>query len=601
MNNNLKTRKTIKYTLNTAHLIQSLIIINGTKSIIHALVKKNNVEIMESLLNQEQKETLERLHDEIQLELGFVTEVSGNSATILCDNSLMNRRGAEGTSAAMPSGQIGGIVKIKVEKGFVYGSVREVMSHDRRSTDTVSHVRLQLDYIGHGRRAPMSSTGILFDRGISDFPVPGQKVFEASYDDIEAIFGENDSNHFHVGTVFPQHITPASIKIDNMLGKHFAVLGSTGTGKSCTVSLLIHRLAERMPNGHILILDPHNEYTEAFSEIGEHFDVFNLRLPYWMMNFAEHVEMFIGMRRTADREVEIDILRRCLYAARVDATENMSADKITVDTPVPYKLSFLVDYIETEMGKLSNPETLTPFLRLKAKIEELRRDTRFNFMFSGLLAQDNLQTVIGNLLRFPVNNKPVSTIDLSGVPSETVNVLVSIISRLVFDFALWSKGNDARPILLVCEEAHRYVPTEDHTVFESTRKAIERIAKEGRKYGVSLGLVSQRPSDVSESALSQCGTIFAMRMNNERDQNFVEHVMPEGAKGQLAALSSLQNREALIVGEGVRAPVRVLLDKLDESLRPSSGSPSFSEDWQREIEDDSFIQDTINAWRNQGR
>jgi len=139
------------------------------------------------------------------------------------------------------------------------------------------------------------------------------------------------------------------------------------------------------------------------------------------------------------------------------------------------------------------------------------------------------------------------------------------------------------------------------TVFVSARKSIERIAKEGRKYGVSLGLVSQRPADVSESALSQCGTIFAMRMNNERDQRFVEHVMPEGSKGTLAALSSLQNREALVVGEGVRAPVRVLLDKLDENKRPAGGNPSYSEDWQKEIEDDEFIVDTIENWRNQGR
>ncbi|MBL4894026.1 MAG: DUF87 domain-containing protein, partial [Emcibacter sp.] len=385
------------------------------------------------------------------------------------------------------------------------------------------------------------------------------------------------------------------------LGKHFAVLGSTGTGKSCTVPLLIHRIVERMPKGHIIILDPHNEYTAAFSDCGVHFDISNLRLPYWMMNFEEHIEMFIGNRLSADQEVEIDILRRCIYAARVDAATNLQADKITVNSPIPYKLSFLRDYLDNSMGKLNNPDKLAPFLRLKAKVEELKRDVRFSFMFSGMLAHDNLKDVIKNLLRFPVDNKPVTTIDLSGVPSEIVNVVVSMISRLVFDFAVWSKGEDSRPILLVCEEAHRYVPTSEDTVFSSAKKAIERIAKEGRKYGVSLGLVSQRPADISESALSQCGTIFAMRMNNERDQRFVAAVMPEGSKGALASLSSLQNREALVVGDGVRAPVRVLLDKLDENKRPSSGNPSYSEDWQKDVEDDSFILDTIENWRNQGR
>ncbi|PHZ86189.1 ATP-binding protein [Paremcibacter congregatus] len=533
-------------------------------------------------------------------EVGFVTKVSGRDTVVLCDIETLNRHRDEDESSCLPAGQIGAIVKIKVSKGFVFATVREI-TRQGDGVGPVQHVVMHLDYIGHGTRAPYMPTGINFERGITDFPIPGQPVYEVSYDDLEAIFGVNDTNHFHVGTVFPQHVTPASIMTDSMLGKHFAVLGSTGTGKSCTVALLIHRIVERMPKGHIIILDPHNEYTAAFSDCGEHFDISNLRLPYWMMNFEEHVEMFIGQQPSMEREVEIDILRRCLYAARVDAAVNMASEKITVNSPIPYKLSFLLEFLEKSMGRLDNPEKLTPFLRLKGKIEELRRDVRFNFMFSGLLAHDNLKDVIKNLLRFPVDNKPVSTIDLSGVPSEIVNVVVSMISRLVFDFAVWSRGENARPILLVCEEAHRYIPTEGHTVFGSSRKAIERIAREGRKYGVSLGLVSQRPADVSESALSQCGTIFAMRMNNERDQRFVEHVMPEGSRGALSALSSLQNREALIVGEGVRAPVRVMLDKLDENKRPSGGNPEYSEDWQKEIVDDSFIMDTIQNWRNQGR
>lgn len=540
------------------------------------------------------------LQVEVPREIGFVIRVNSRTAVVLCAINTLNESRDTGDSSRLPAGQIGAIVKIRVNKGFAFATVQE-MTRQEDGTGPVEHILMHLEYLGQGVRAPYSPTGVSFDRGITDFPVPGQLVYEVSYDDLESIYGVNDSNHFHIGTVFPQHVTPASIKTDNMLGKHFAVLGSTGTGKSCTVALLIHRIVERMPMGHIIILDPHNEYASAFEDRGEHFDISNLRLPYWMMNFEEHVEMFIGRRRSVEREVEIDILRRGIYAARVEAATNIQAEKITVNSPIPYKLSFLLEYLENSMGKLDNPEKLTPFMRLKAKVEELRRDVRFSFMFSGLLAHDNLKNVIKDLLRFPVDNKPVSTIDLSGVPSEIVNVVVSMISRLVFDFAVWSRGENARPILLVCEEAHRYIPTEENTVFGSSRKAIERIAKEGRKYGVSLGLVSQRPADVSESALSQCGTIFAMRMNNERDQRFVEHVMPEGSKGALEALSSLQNREALVVGEGVRAPVRVLFDKLDEHKRPSGGNPLYSEDWQKEIEADDFIVETIENWRNQGR
>ena len=532
--------------------------------------------------------------------IGIITEISGNGAKALCDiATLREMSSVDSDYADFAPGQIGTILKVKVTKGFLFMTVRDIVSSYANGIPT-DKVAMSLDYLGHGIRAPLTESGMIFDRGVTDFPIPGEELYPVTLSEVEAIFSDSDNNHFHLGHVFPQHIAPASINIDALLGKHFAVLGSTGTGKSCTVALLIRRIVERLPNAHIIMLDPHNEYERAFSDCAEHFDIKNLRLPYWMMNFEEHIEMFIGTYTSKNRMIEIDILRRALYAARVDNAESLSAEQITVDTPIPYKLSFLTSFIEEEMGKLDNPETLTPFLRLRNKVDELRKDTRFSFMFSGMLVNDTLSHIIGNLLRFPVNNKPVSTIDLSGVPSEIVNVVVSVISRTVFDFAVWSRGQDARPILLVCEEAHRYVPTDMSTIFTSTKKAIERIAKEGRKYGVSMGLVSQRPADVSESALSQCGKIFSMRLNNERDQNFVSHVMPEGSEGSLSALSSLQNREALAVGEGVEAPVRLMVDKLDKEHLPSSGSPSYSVDWQRGLEDPHFVDLTIDNWRRQG-
>ncbi|MBL4603194.1 MAG: DUF87 domain-containing protein [Emcibacteraceae bacterium] len=533
-------------------------------------------------------------------EIGQITEVSGNGAKAICDLAVLRElSNIDSDEAEFSPGQIGTILKIKVSKGYLFVTVRNIIAQQNGAT--FDKAIMTLDFLGHGIRAPYTETRMIFDRGVTDFPIPGQAIYPVSLRDVEGIFGNNDSNHFHLGHVFPQHLTPASINIDALLGKHFAILGSTGTGKSCTVALLIRRIVERLPHAHILMLDPHNEYETAFSDCAEHFDINNLRLPYWMMNFEEHVEMFIGAYGSKERMIEIDVLRRCIYEARIDNNENLPAEQVTVDTPIPYKLSFVMRYLDEEMGKLDNPETLTPYLRLKNKIDELRRDTRFGFMFSGMLINDSLNSIIGELLRFPVNNKPVSTIDLSGVPSEIVNVVVSIISRAVFDFAVWSRGNDARPILLVCEEAHRYVPTDNSTIFNSTKKAIERIAKEGRKYGVSLGLVSQRPADVSESALSQCGTIFAMRLNNDRDQKFVAHVLPEGAEGSLNALSSLQNREALAVGEGVEAPVRLLIDKLDDEHLPSSGSPSYSVDWQLGLEDENFVKATIDRWRRTGQ
>ncbi|MBT5186669.1 MAG: ATP-binding protein, partial [Kordiimonadaceae bacterium] len=443
-----------------------------------------NQNVFENIVDE-----LEATEQEKMRSIGFIIDISGSGAKALCNIEVLREMSnLDNNDVEFSPGQIGTILKIKVSKGFLFVTVREVTAHKTNNND-VENVVMKLDFLGHGIRAPHTQSGMIFKRGVTDFPIPGEALYPVSLKDVESIFGDSDSNHFHLGHVFPQHLTPASVNIDALLGKHFAVLGSTGTGKSCTVALIIRRIVERLPNAHIIMLDPHNEYERAFSDCAEHFDINNLRLPYWMMNFEEHIEMFIGIHDGDTRQIEIDILRRCLYEARVDNSDSLSAEEITVDTPIPYKLSFMQSYLKEEMGKLDNPETLTPFLRLRNKIDELRRDTRFGFMFSGMLVNDTLTSIIGDLLRFPVENKPVSTIDLSGVPSEIVNVVVSIISRTVFDFAVWSRGKDARPILLVCEEAHRYVPTDSSTAFSSTKKAIERIAKEGRKYGVSMGLI----------------------------------------------------------------------------------------------------------------
>jgi DNA helicase HerA-like ATPase len=173
--------------------------------------------------------------------------------------------------------------------------------------------------------------------------------------------------------------------------------------------------------------------------------------------------------------------------------------------------------------------------------------------------------------------------------------------RIVFDFAVWSKGDNAKPVLIVCEEAHRYVPTDKNTIFSSTKHAIDRIAREGRKYGVSLGLVSQRPADLSEASLSQCGTFFVMRMNNEKDKRFVENVLPEGSVAMVDSLSALANGEALVVGEGVTAPVKIKMDLLRAEQRPRSSNPHFSSAWLTDIESNLFIDETISNWRMHGR
>jgi DNA helicase HerA-like ATPase len=272
-----------------------------------------------------------------------------------------------------------------------------------------------------------------------------------------------------------------------------------------------------------------------------------------------------------------------------------------VDTPFPYQLSTLSQLIERAMGKLDKADESTPYLRLTARIDSLRRDKRFAFMFSGLKVSDTMADVVGKILRIPVEEKPVTIFDLSGVPSEIVDVVVSLMCRTIFDFAVWSPREDSIPVLLVCEEAHRYIPR-DHSGFEPTREAISRIAKEGRKYGVSLGLVTQRPSELSDTILSQCNTIFALRMSNERDQSFVRNVVPEAALGLMNALPALRSQEAVVVGEGVTLPMRIRFNNLPPEHRPASDTAVFSQSWKTEEQPEwDLIYETIERWRHQVR
>ena len=187
------------------------------------------------------------------------------------------------------------------------------------------------------------------------------------------------------------------------------------------------------------------------------------------------------------------------------------------------------------------------------------------------------------------------------MPSEIVNVVVSLLCRITFDFALWADRERMPPILLVCEEAHRYVPADEDVGFAATTRAISRIAKEGRKYGVSLGLVTQRPSELAVSALSQCGTIFALRMGNELDQRFVANTLPEAAHGMVGALPSMRPQEAIVVGEGVPLPMRIRFDDLAPEHRPRSRSAEFSTAWQIDSAGADFLEDGVTRWRMQMR
>ena len=525
--------------------------------------------------------------------IGHVVEIAGSGSQIRLDAAALATLEPHPDPSVSMSGQVGSQVKMIVGSSWLIANVRTMRGDE--SAEIVANV----DFLGEGNR---DSAGKLshFRRGVTKFPIPGCEVHPVTSDDLRAVFAADDRAHIEIGTVYPTDDIRGALYIDAMLSKHFAVLGSTGTGKSTSVALILHRISQLSPEGHIVMIDPHGEYSAAFKGCGELFNVDNLQLPYWLMNFEEHCEVLITSQG-AERERDTDILAKLLLAARTKGKNLETLGKVTVDSPIPYLLTDLNTILVNEMGKLDRAGDVLPFQRLKNKLDEIRADPRYSFMFSGMLVSDTMGALLAKLFRLPSHGRPISIVDVSGVPSEITSVVVSVLARMVFDYAIWSRTEAQKPLLLVCEEAHRYVPKDEHSSGQAVRRILERIAKEGRKYGVSLGLITQRPSDLAEGVLSQCGTIIAMRLNNDRDQACVRAAMPEGARGFLDAIPALRNRECIVCGEGVAIPLRVRFDDLEPEKRPASSDPSFSSLWCQTGDEEGIINRTVKRWRGHGR
>lgn len=529
--------------------------------------------------------------------IGQVTDISGSSSRVVFDMAAIEKVSASTDPSLRSCGQIGSPIKIKAGNTWLVANVR-TLACDGDAGD--GRLVAAIDFLGEGDEERLTGKIFNFRRGVTRYPFPGATVYPLTSSDLRQVYAADGRAAIEIGNVYPTNDIRGTLYIDAMLGKHFALLGSTGTGKSTSAALILHRICDLAPQGHIVMIDPHGEYSTAFKGNGALFDVSNLAMPYWLMNFEEHCEVFLTTHGN-DRQLDADILAKCLLASRAKSRTAEGIAKLTVDSPIPYLLSDLTSAIQAEMGKLDKAGDNAPYMRLKTKIEEIKADPRYAFMFSGMMVADTMASFLTRIFRLPGEGKPISIIDVSGVPSDITSVVVAVLSRMVFDYAIWSRNEPQRPILLVCEEAHRYVPAERDAHRSSVGKILGRIAKEGRKYGVSLGLITQRPSDLAEGVLSQCGTIIAMRLNNDRDQAFVRSAMPEGARGFLDTIPALRNRECIICGEGVSIPIRVAMDDLESHKRPASSDPLFSQLWQQTGGEEEIVGRVVKRWRSQGR
>jgi hypothetical protein len=536
--------------------------------------------------------------------IGHIVSVSAAHAIAVLENADAQTAGPAASRIV-----IGAVVQILTPSCPVLGLVTAItgpLPAAPGEKETVALVEINL--VGE-TSVHEKSKRLTFRRGVHSLPTIGDAVFLADRHDLTRIYAPPHLASVKVGTLFQDPKVPAKLLTDDLFSKHFIVTGSTGSGKSCALTCIIQRAIEEHKSAHVVILDLHNEYKNAFGDLVEPISLTDMTLPLWMLNFQE-----LCVALTVDgpeRDEEVDILNDAvLFAKRryADAAVGRAGVLVRkasenhvlgVDSPTPFRVSDVIVFIEDELGKLDRIRKVVPYRRLKARLEALVGDARYNFLFGNMNVQDTMADVLARIFRIPNEGRPIGVIDLSTVPHEILNVVVSVIARLAFDLCVWGDGQ--LPLLLVCEEAHRYAPAVNNGAFLPTRKAIGQIAKEGRKYGISLALVTQRPSELDATILSQCSTAIALRLSNDKDQQVIRQSTYEGLTDVVDYLPLLGDREAIILGQAVAMPMRVRFDTLEAAKAPKNHSGGFSESWRGSTMDRGHLASVVSRWRTTGR
>jgi DNA helicase HerA-like ATPase len=603
--------------------------------------------------------------------LGTVQDVQGATISIALDkNTVSGLAFIDGRGYRI--GQVGSFIRIPI--GFVdlFGIVSHVgagaVPESLSLAEPYGYRWLKVQLIGEGHRTGQ------FRRGIAQYPTIGDEAHLVTESDLARVYGRSDAgNYVRIGSLASTESIPALVDIDRLVTRHSAVLGATGAGKSTTVASLLAALSDGSlyPSSRIMILDIHGEYNAA---LGDRATVFRVNadtsrgevplfVPYWALSLEEllRVTPFSGVS-DADQGALTDKIKS-LKAASLAARprQGVTADSLTVDTPVPfsihrlwYELHRLVCSTHSAQGANQSPTTEAiekddagqPIIgdmmrvippryqaitagganrvylsgsalnirRQVAATESLLRDTRYDFMFrpgpwcptptaDDLDAQPQLD--IDDLLRAWVGgDKPITILDLSGVPVSILMDLVGVVLRLLFDSMFWARhmaeGGRARPLLVVLEEAHAYLNSSNNG---AASIAARRIVKEGRKYGLGAMIVSQRPAEIDPTILSQCGTMFAMRLANSTDRSHVTSTVSDNLEGLFNMLPSLRTGEAIVVGEAVHLPLRALIDAPPKNRRPDSHDPKVfdpesSTGWNRVRSPEDYAK-VVERWRGE--
>lgn len=468
-------------------------------------------------------------------------------------------------------------------------------------------------------------SGEVFTRGGDALTIPPTEVKPASQDDIKLIYenGFKPDEKFLFSNLQQNKNIEVPVNGNKFFNKHFAIVGSSGSGKSHTVAKILQKAVsakkenyDGLNNSHIIIFDIHNEYKTAFPN-ANFLDINNLTLPYWLLNSEELEEIFIDTE--ANDHNQKNVFKESIILSKTnslgrnegESDENYNArkDKIHYDSPLLFDVQNVLQFAQdknVEMIQGARGEKqgslfgkLTNFI---SRLENKLNDKRFDFLLGENSKNISFEDTLKQFIGYDCENKSnITIIDLSGIPFEVLSVTVSLISRILFDYGYFYKklltNNQVEtPLLLVYEEAHKYVPKDNSVKFRASRNAIERIAKEGRKYGVTLGIISQRPSEISETIFSQCNNFIAMRLTNPNDQNYVKRLLPDTLGNLIDNLPSLQSGEGLLMGESIVMPSLVKIDKCNDDEQPSSNDVKYLEIWKEEWRDVDF-EGIVKKWK----
>jgi DNA helicase HerA-like ATPase len=519
-------------------------------------------------------ESLERRLSEqpVDRNLGRVIGCSGARATILAETADIE---VERTGRW----SVGSLITLLGRSTRIVGFVYEMRAEGTASEEglppfTYVHIELVGEIQDNAEGRPV------FRRGIREYPSLGAQAHAIRREDLESIYAVRSGNGTVIGTLAQAPALKALVDLDAMLRQHFALVGSTGVGKSTAFSILMNEAIASRPNLRGLILDPHNEFAAAFTKEAVVVDLRSLAFPYYLFSFEEFTHVVFRGREAPEGELEL--LRESITEAkelfRAEAStfqsgilkrqlrgENLAT---SVDAPSPYRLGDVISAIEEHLGRLEPRYKRADLRSLKARLDSLRNDPQFEFMFAKSESGDVLEDLLRQIFRVTDTSRRITIVQLAGVPADVVSAIVSVLARFAFETA--RHAGPGYEILLACEEAHRYIPLDERSAFGPVRRAIARIAKEGRKYGCYLGLISQRPSELDPTIFSQCSTIFAMRLANERDQDVIRSAFPDTSAHVLSFLAAIGNREAIAFGEAFVMPMRMVFAERAAGSLPSS-------------------------------